>query len=153
MRVRITRKSRLVQERRETGMAAKQRLSSGELVLIVEDDALVGLFLADSLEDQGYRIAGPLGGCRETLRWLEAHTPDVCILDVALRDGNCIELARTLRSRGIPFVIFSGHAQRRDDPIEYGGAPWVGKPAQVEHLVEALRALTPHPFTQIAAAG
>lgn len=134
-------------------MGVKQRLSNGELVLIVEDDALVGLFLADGLEDQGYRVAGPLGGCGETLKWLEAHSPDVCILDVALRDGDCVELARTLRARSIPFLIFSGHAQRRDDPIEYRGAPWVGKPAPVEDLVEALRTLTPPVFTRIAAVG
>ena len=44
----------------------------------------------------------------EALAWLERDAPSVAILDYSLKDGPCTALARTLRERGVPFIIYSG---------------------------------------------
>ena len=61
----------------------------------------------------------------------------MAILDTTLKDGSCLELARDLKRRGVPFVIFSGTSAHQDDPPEFTNAPWVEKPASVDTVVSA----------------
>src|SRR5918998_1887406 len=78
------------------------------LCLLIEDQALIGMALEASLEDAGFRVAGPFMSNAEALAWLETHTPDVALLDVLLKDGPCTAVARALRGRSVPFAIYSG---------------------------------------------
>jgi DNA-binding NtrC family response regulator len=82
---------------------------SGRRVLVVEDEAIISLALADTLEGAGYTVAGPFGTRSETLNWLEGNTPDLALLDVKLKDGSSDDIARELVQRGVPFVVQSGH--------------------------------------------
>ena len=40
------------------------------LVLVLEDEALIGLNLRDDLQDAGYRVEGPFNTCAAALEWL-----------------------------------------------------------------------------------
>ena len=66
------------------------------LVLVLEDEALIALNLQDELQDAGYEVAGPFTTCAAALEWLQTETPDTAILDAALKDGPCREIALEL---------------------------------------------------------
>ena len=68
------------------------------LVLLLEDEALVALNLQDELQDAGYEVAGPFTACAAALEWLQTVTPAMAILDAALTDGSCREIALDVRS-------------------------------------------------------
>jgi DNA-binding response OmpR family regulator len=110
-------------------------------VLVVEQNAIIGLSLAEDLEDQGYAVVGPLA-CLAALKWLQTRTPDMAILDADLQYGSCIELARLLRARGVPFLVFSSH-ERRHAAAEFRDLPWLTMPAEFSTLLRNLRSLPP----------
>ncbi|TNC05296.1 response regulator [Methylobacterium terricola] len=112
------------------------------LVLLIEDDFLIGMDLSDALEQAGYRVLGPLATAVETLSLMERETPTLAIVDVMLKDGPCTALARELRKQGVPFIVHS--ACRPDEPLasEFQGVPWLGKPAMPRDVVAVLGELT-----------
>jgi CheY-like chemotaxis protein len=131
-----------------SGVAASSRnhgpaQSSKFRCLIVEDQVLIAMSLEAYLEDVGYELAGPFRSNSEGLAWLDGSTPDLAILDYKLHDGLCIELARTLRSRGVPFVVYSGDRQALDLPPEFEGAPWIEKPCPRQVFLDVLIRLVP----------
>ena len=107
-------------------------------VLVVENELVIGLDLADSLARLGYAVAGPFGQTREALAWLGANTPDAAILDIGLADGSGVDVARDLRKRGVPFVVFSGASHKDALDRELSQTPWVEKPAALAHVLDAL---------------
>ena len=109
------------------------------LVLLAEDDAFIGMSLEDGFLDAGYDVAGPFPTCTQAMVWLKGYRPSVSVIDVALKDGTCTALARELRQRGIPFMIYSGHCSSRA-AHEFQGVPWIMKPAPFEVLLETATA-------------
>ena len=114
----------------------------GKRVLVAEDEALISVILAGDLRDEGYVIAGPFSRCHDALEWVAHDTPDLAIVDYMLRDGPCTTLVRTLRERGVPFVVFSGYARGPDTPQEFDDAPWFDKPASLGDLLAAFADLS-----------
>jgi DNA-binding response OmpR family regulator len=121
--------------------------------MIVEDQALIGMSLEASLEEAGFEVAGPFMTNAEALEWLERNVPDLAVLDIMIKDGTSLQVARELKSRGIPFAIYSGLPAKADCPPELQNAPWLEKPVSRETLVGTLErlsglraeALTPRP--------
>ncbi len=87
--------------------------NSTPLVLVLEDEALIGLNLRDDLLDAGFQVEGPFNTCAAALAWLKTTTPDTAILDAALKDGPCRAIALELAHRDVPFVIYSGYHEDR----------------------------------------
>jgi len=105
-------------------------------VLLIEDDALVGLAVGETLEEAGYRVAGPLATQAQALAWLADRALDLAVIDLPLRDGDGSRLARALRARGVPFLV---HADRDADACtELSAAPRLTKPAWHRDLVHVL---------------
>ena len=113
----------------------------GKLVLILEDEALIALNLQDELKEAGYRIAGPFTTCAAALEWLQTTTPDTAILDAALKDGPCREIALELSRREVPFLIYSGHHEDRQLLAEFDHVTWIEKPVPPPVLVQACHQL------------
>ena len=111
------------------------------LVLVLEDEALIGLDLQDELQDAGHEVAGPFTTCAAALEWLRTQTPDTAILDVALKDGPCREIALELERRKVPFLIYSGHHEDRELLADLQHVPWIEKPAPPAVLVQACQQL------------
>lgn len=109
--------------------------------MIVEDQALIGMSLEASLEESGFDVAGPFMDNAQTLQWLKHNNPDLALLDVMIKDGTCVQIARELKRRGVPFAIYSGLPLKADCPPELRGAPWMEKPASREMLAQTLAEL------------
>ena len=112
------------------------------LCLLIEDQALIGMALEATLEDAGFRVAGPFMSNAEALAWLDQHTPDLALLDVLLKDGPCTSLVRALRRRNIPFAIYSG-LRPGSRPPDLVATRWLEKPASREDLTSVLREIAP----------
>ena len=115
--------------------------NSSPLVLVLEDEALIGLNLRDDLQDAGYRVEGPFTTCAAALLWLETATPDTAVLDAALKDGPCRAIAQELTRRKVPFLIYSGYHEDRQLLVEFPNMTWIEKPAPCSVLVEACQRL------------
>jgi DNA-binding NtrC family response regulator len=111
-------------------------------VLVAEDVGAISIALEDALTDAGYTVAGPFGSGAKALAWLNGNRPDVALLDAQLSDGLCIDLARALRVRAVPFVILSGNHPLHGMPQDLRDVEWLEKPITYEHLVVTLSRLT-----------
>jgi DNA-binding response OmpR family regulator len=111
------------------------------LVLILEDEVLIGINLQDELQDAGYQVAGPFTTCAAALEWLQTTTPDMAVLDAALRDGPCREIALELGNRAVPFLIYSGYGADRELLSEFHHLTWIEKPVPPSALVAACQQL------------
>jgi DNA-binding response OmpR family regulator len=111
----------------------------GRLVMIVEDEALIAWDLADVFGDRGFRISGPFSASGEALESLQTVVPDLAVLDAVLSDGSCLELARALRKRGVPFLIYSGAHEFEAHAPDLEGVRRIEKPAPVESVVQVAK--------------
>jgi DNA-binding response OmpR family regulator len=121
-----------------TEIARGEMVPRTQTVLLVEAETLVGLTLAIDLEEVGYEVIGPFASCADASTWLAEATPDLAVLDIALKDGDCRPLARELRSRDVPFLLYTVLRRARNMQPEFEGAPWIEKPTPGEAVVEAL---------------
>lgn len=108
------------------------------VVLLMDDNTLVGFDLKLALEEAGYRVLGPLATSREARSLMEREAPTLAIVEIMLRDGPCVELVRDLRRRGVPFLVHS--VCRQDEPLagDFQGVPWLSKPAMAWDVVALL---------------
>ena len=108
-------------------------------ILIVEDEALIAMVLADSLEDGGHEVVGPAATMAEALALCEAARPELAVLDINLRDGsNGVEVARALLERwGVPAIFASAQMMeaRRARDIALGQ---IRKPYGTETVLRSL---------------
>lgn len=119
---------------------------SGQCVLIVEDEALIALTLADSLRELGFTVLGPAHSVEAALALIRQGAPDFAVLDINLAGHRNAPVARALRALGVPFVYCTGYAEPADQ-IEPGlEAEMITKPTDPEALAAALRrAACPEP--------
>ncbi|PZV33857.1 response regulator [Mesorhizobium kowhaii] len=110
-------------------------------VVLLEDEALIALDVEYSLRNAGFNVLGVFSSCAATLEWLKTNSPDVAVLDIDLRDGDCVSIAKVLCARKIPFVVHSGSpaSSGYHDPIFLKGK-WVAKPCSPSDLADAVTA-------------
>jgi DNA-binding response OmpR family regulator len=114
---------------------------SGRRILIVEDEPLIALEIAQILESAraSVLVAATLD---EALRLTEQAGLSAAVLDLVLGANDGASLCARLRERAIPFVIYSG---RTDIPVGCEPGAFVSKPAHPHALLQAIAGvLLPH---------
>ncbi|MFL5335130.1 MAG: response regulator [Geminicoccaceae bacterium] len=112
-------------------------------ILIVEDEALIALELAESLEHDGHEVVGPAATMAEALALCKAEPPELAVLDINLQDGSSgVILARALLTRwGVLSIFASGQLlearQAKDSALGCIGKPY--QPETVLRSVEVAR--------------
>ncbi len=99
--------------------------------LLVEDNFLAALEVADTLTDLGFSVLGPFATSEDALRVMEGvPRVEIAILDVHLRGGTRAPLIPLLRARETPFVLITGYSQPDLDDALPGMPlpPRLGKP-------------------------
>ena len=108
-------------------------------ILIVEDEALIAMMLADSLEGGGHEVMGPASTMGEALALCETALPELALLDVNLRDGsNGVDVARALFERwGVLSIFASGQMTeaRRAKDIALG---YIRKPYETQTVLRSV---------------
>ena len=79
-------------------------------ILLVEDDAVIGLSLQLLLEANGYAVTGPVDNGIEALEIADRSGIDIALLDLKLNGSvNGLTVGRALRERSIPIVFLTGY--------------------------------------------
>jgi CheY-like chemotaxis protein len=89
--------------------ASVLRQSGKSEQLIVERDEFIATSHESMILDAGYSVGASWPDCASAGKWLSAHNPDAAIIDVNLQDRSCVELAKKLFVREIPFLAVSGY--------------------------------------------
>jgi DNA-binding response OmpR family regulator len=106
--------------------------------LIVEDQVLIAMSVEAYLEDEGFEVETVTSASKAQVWLEEPHTPAYAIVDFMLQDGPATALAKELRRRGIPFVVYSGYPRALGIPSDLMTVPWLEKPTTREDLLREL---------------
>ena len=109
-------------------------------VLIVEDEVLIAMALANSLEEGGHEVVGPAATMAEALALCEAAAaPELAVVDINLRDGSSgVDVARALLERWGVLSIFASGAMmeaRRARDVALG---YIRKPYEAETVLRSV---------------
>jgi DNA-binding response OmpR family regulator len=109
-------------------------LLQGCLVLVVEDEPLVAMDVADSFRNAGAQvvIARTLP---DALKKTELPKLTAAVIDHALHDGITSEVCTRLNERNIPFIVYSGFNKLEG---ACASGELVAKPASPQMLLAAL---------------
>ena len=78
-------------------------------VLVVEDDAMIGLLLAEMLGDMGYDVCAVATTEEDAVAEAARFKPGLMIVDEQLLEGSGLSAVdRILRTRPVPCVFISG---------------------------------------------
>jgi excisionase family DNA binding protein len=122
------------------------KVREGPVVLVVDDDPGVRDLVRANLEVEGYTVR-EAGSADEGMRQLEEETPDLILLDVMMPQVDGWEMLRRVQEQrgpaGIPVVMFSGQAEVGDEAASRGAQGFVGKPFDLQRLIEQTKSLLP----------
>ena len=115
--------------------------AAGLRVLVVEDEALIRLDLAEMLTEEGYTVAGEAADGEQAVELARELRPDLVIMDVKMPKVDGIAAAGTIVEEKLaPVVMLTAFSQR--DLIEqarYAGAmAYLVKPFARHELVPAI---------------
>ena len=119
--------------------------SRRRVALVIEDEALVRMFILDQLQELGFEVI-EAGSAAEGLRAARSHRHvDVAIVDRGLPDRDGLEVVAELRTQlpSLPVIVATGygdlpeHAALRNDPH----IRFMSKPYDIAGLTSALRSL------------
>jgi CheY-like chemotaxis protein len=118
-------------------------------ILVVEDDPVNQMILADFLAANGYQTVAASSG-PEGIERFDREAPDLCLVDVQLPRKNGFELVREIRSRPTgprtPVLLMSAVYSDRDQSnrtIQLGTLAdgYLSKPFDLVYLLEQVRQL------------
>lgn len=121
------------------GWSMGVRPLEGTHVLVVEDEALMAIDLADRLTEAGASIVGPYASVSEAIDCLGRADIDVAVIDFVLADRNSDALQQALESRDVPFIVLTGYPKalvRRDKSQTV-----LSKPVTTDVLCSAVKAV------------
>ena len=112
---------------------------AGIKVLLVEDETLVAMGIADQLFEAGAVVVGPCQTARRAIETMHAVDVDVAVIDFVLADSNSEPVQEALERKGVPFVVLTAYppvlVRRRE------GQQVLSKPIAADRLCSTVRAL------------
>jgi len=117
---------------------------TAETILVVDDEVLIRMVIAEHLRDCGYRVI-EAGDGDEAIEVLQADDRiDIVFTDVQMPKRNGFELAQWVRRERptVKVILSSGGVKAAEvahDPCESG--PLMTKPYNLDHVVARIRAL------------
>ena len=118
-------------------------METSKTIAIVEDDPDVAKIIEQVLGDFGFRTVW----CRsasDLLRRLRTLSPDLCIIDVGLRDMDGIEAMQRVKAQsacGILILTGRAHVSDRVMGLELGADDYIVKPFEPRELVARVRSI------------
>lgn len=109
-------------------------------ILLVEDEILIGIEIAEMLKNTGFEIFGLVNTVGSAIDLLQNHSCDAAVLDINLGRETSEPVAKLLVERGTPFLSVSGR-NLEDRPQAFSGSPHLSKPIQPALLIKMLRQL------------
>ena len=115
----------------KTGLPVQ--LTTGNRVLLVEDEILVAMMMRDILTELGFSVIGPFSRVAEAMVAAVHDDIDAGIIDVNLGGEFVYPVADVLVARKIPFVFITGYGVESIDG-RFANVPIIKKPIQRQVL-------------------
>lgn len=111
-------------------------------LLVVEDESIVALDLADQLSEMGYRVCATVDNGRDALAQAQEHSPDLVLMDIVIKgDMDGVETAfRMTQLLHVPVVFLTAYSDNGTIMRAARAAPYgyLTKPFQVRELRAAI---------------
>jgi CheY-like chemotaxis protein len=113
-------------------------------LLVVEDESLVALMMADQVVELGYTVVGPAFSLAEARQLAASASIDGALLDLNLDGVLSHEIADIFTRRQIPFALITGYSDVPLDTFENVNVlhkPFL--PVELAHVIKAVLAKPP----------
>jgi CheY-like chemotaxis protein len=121
----------------ENGRPGLETLPDGQRLLLVEDEALIGMMMKDILTELGFHVIGPFSTADDATEALGLGPIEAAVLDVNLNGVPIYPLADEVARRGIPFVFVTGYGRESID-ARFADIPVLQKPVDPALLERVL---------------
>lgn len=111
-------------------------------ILVVDDEKPISDIVKFNLEKEGYEVVVAYDG-EEALEQVEAHNPDLLILDLMLPKKDGLEVCREVRkTHDMPIIMVTAKDQEIDKVLglEMGADDYVTKPFSNRELTARVKA-------------
>jgi two-component sensor histidine kinase/CheY-like chemotaxis protein len=112
---------------------------AGCRVLLVEDEALIGMELEEALQEAGCSVIGVAATAAEALDMIERDQPQGALLDINLGGETSFPVADRLAEVGVPFAFCTGYAADAMLPERFAGVPLIRKPFNAASVVDLFK--------------
>lgn len=121
-------------------------------ILIVEDEKILRISLADALKDEGYTVLSVMNG-KEALAAIEQGEFSLIITDIRLPDISGMEILRKSMeiAAAVPVVMMTGYGNIKDavESMRIGAFDYITKPFDLEEMfVTVSKALEVNAITE-----
>lgn len=120
----------------------KNEVLRGMRVLVVEDEPIVAMDLADTLESHGCEVVGPAYDLMQAADLSREQALDGAVLDVNLGDEKVFPVADDLAQGRVPFCFVTGYGAAGLRPEDLG-RPILQKPVDPECIVRIVECWRP----------
>lgn len=120
----------------------RKSIPDARQVLLVEDEALIGMMMVDILSELGYSVIGPITNVSEASTAAKSGNFEYAVLDINLKGELVYPVADLLIKAGVPFVFVTGYSAERIDK-RYSVVPTLQKPLQKKDLQNAFARVKP----------
>jgi len=111
-------------------------------VLVLEDETIIAMDIALTLEEHGFSVQGPFKCAETALAAIEEETPHFALLDMNLGRGETSEaVAHRLSALDCPFLFLTGYHASSHPVIEkFPDVECLSKPVNVRDVIERIDA-------------
>jgi len=118
--------------------AALQSALHGRWILIVEDDCVTAMDLAETLSAAGARVIGPAGTIQNAFELVRrGPPPDIALLDIEVEGDFVFDVADELVKREVPIIFATGY-EHGEIPARFRDARHCEKPIGIPAIAQAL---------------
>jgi CheY-like chemotaxis protein len=110
----------------------------GRRILIVEDDCITAMDLAETLSAAGAHVVGPAGTIGTAFELLRRQPRiDIALLDVEVEGTYVFDVADELLKLEVPIVFTTGY-ELNEIPVRFRALPHCEKPISIAAIARAL---------------
>lgn len=106
-------------------------------VLLVEDETLIRMMIADMVEELGHTIVAEAGNMTEALALAQTADFEIAVLDINVGGAKIEPVADVIAGRRLPFIFASGYGAA-GVPEKFRDRPTLQKPFPKERLGKAI---------------
>jgi DNA-binding response OmpR family regulator len=112
---------------------------NGHVLLVVEDEPLIALDLAEMLTASGANVVSA-GKASDAIASTDRLDLSAAILDVKINGEDCSAVCHQLSEHGIPFLFYTGDT-KASILVNWSDAAVIGKPATSKQILDAVAKL------------
>jgi CheY-like chemotaxis protein len=114
---------------------------AGKRLLVVDDEPLLAMDVADQLQVHGAEVAAVNSVEDAAAVVTDGAALDGAVLDIQVGDEEVWPVAEALQRNGTPFLFLSATCGQRPLPKGFEGRPFLGKPLDRASLDRTLRSM------------